>query len=161
MQSLPEAMVLRKVWSADGLRVVFTNGCFDLLHPGHVRYLADARALGDRLIVGLNDDNSVRRLKGNDKHVARPLNPIADRAVMLEALRMVDAVVSFSEDTPIDLIATLLPDVLVKGGDYTLDTIVGAGIVCQHGGMVKLVPFLKGYSSSRLICRIQAAASTS
>ncbi len=158
MQSLLEVTALCKAWKENGFRVVFTNGCFDLLHPGHVRYLTDARALGDRLIVGLNDDASIARLKGDDCHCPRPLNPIADRAAMLGALRMVDAVVLFAEDTPLRLISALLPDVLVKGGDYTPDTIVGADVVTQHGGVVKVVPFLKGYSSSRLIERIQALA---
>lgn len=152
-------LVFRKRWADEGLRVVFTNGCFDLLHPGHIRYLADARALGDRLIVGLNDDDSVRRLKGDDKHCPRPLNPLNDRISMLRGLRMVDAVIPFSEDTPFNLIAALLPDILVKGGDYKLDCIVGADVVQQSGGHVMVVPFLDGYSSTRLIQRIQRAQS--
>jgi len=145
-------------WEGQKLRVVFTNGCFDLLHPGHVRYLADARALGDRLIVGLNDDDSVRRLKGNDSHCPRPLNHLADRAAMLAALRMVDGVVAFHENTPLQLIQALQPNVLVKGGDYQTDDIVGADSVRQHGGEVVVVPFLDGYSSTRLIQRIQQHA---
>lgn len=156
-QSLSEACCLRTYWKQQGERVVFTNGCFDLLHPGHVRYLMDARALGQRLIVGLNDDASVQRLKGDDPYCPRPINNLRDRASMLSALRSVDAVVSFAEDTPLALIERLLPDVLVKGGDYHLDDIVGADVVREHGGDVVAVPFLEGYSSTCLIQRIQRA----
>jgi D-beta-D-heptose 7-phosphate kinase/D-beta-D-heptose 1-phosphate adenosyltransferase len=152
------ATELRRQWADQQLRVVFTNGCFDLLHPGHVRYLADARALGDRLIIGLNDDASVQRLKGDDRHCPRPLNTLRDRAAMLAALRVVDAVVAFHEDTPLRLIEALCPDVLVKGGDYQADDIVGADVVRQHGGEVVVVPFLDGYSSTQLIQRIQQHA---
>jgi len=137
-------------WRKNGLRIVFTNGCFDLLHPGHIDYLRQARELGDRLIVGLNDDASVRGLKGQ----IRPINPLGDRATMLRALRSVDMVVPFSEATPINLITTLLPDVLVKGGDYREEDIVGANEVRANGGDVVVVPFLEGYSSSTLIQRI-------
>jgi len=131
---------------------VFTNGCFDLLHPGHITYLQDAKALGDILIIGLNDDASICRLKGD----ARPINALQDRATMLAALKPVDAVVAFSEDTPIDLISALLPDILVKGGDYTIDNIVGADVVQAAGGSVTTISFLEGYSSTRLIQRIAA-----
>lgn len=141
---------MRHRWREDGARVVFTNGCFDLLHPGHVAYLEDARSLGDVLVIGLNDDDSIRRLKG----ATRPINPLVDRAAMLSALRSVDLVVPFAEDTPQQLIAALLPDVLVKGGDYQPDTIVGAREVRDHGGEVVVVPFLEGYSSTALIERI-------
>ena len=141
------------MWEKDAKRVVFTNGCFDLLHPGHVRYLEDAKALGDVLIVGLNEDDSISRLKGE----SRPINTLKDRAHMLMGLRAVDMVVSFGEDTPLSLIQTLLPDVLVKGGDYQPDDIVGAKEVRAHGGKVVVVPFLEGYSSTRLIQRIQQA----
>ncbi|MCF7821905.1 MAG: D-glycero-beta-D-manno-heptose 1-phosphate adenylyltransferase [Mariprofundaceae bacterium] len=133
------------------MRVVFTNGCFDLLHPGHVNYLEDARKMGDILVVGLNSDDSVRRLKG----APRPINKLSDRACMLSALRTVDLVVPFSEETPINLIRTLLPDVLVKGGDYMPDDIVGAEEVRKAGGEVVVVPFMGGYSSSTLIDRIK------
>jgi len=133
--------------------VVFTNGCFDLLHPGHIQYLADARALGDVLVVGLNDDDSISRLKGP----TRPINALADRAAMLRGLKSVDAVVSFAEDTPLLLIQKLQPDVLVKGGDYSTETIVGAKEVVESGGVVKVVPFLPGYSSSQLIAKIKAS----
>lgn len=137
-------------WQADGLRIVFTNGCFDLLHPGHIDYLARARALGDILIVGLNDDDSIRRLKGE----SRPVNPLADRAIMLMALRSVDLVVPFSEDTPLQLISALKPDILVKGGDYEPANIVGAEVVLAAGGKVVVMPFIEGYSTTRLIRRI-------
>ncbi len=137
-----------------GQKVVFTNGCFDLLHPGHITYLQDAKDKGDVLVVGLNDDASIQRLKGS----ARPINPLQDRALMLGALSSVDMVVAFSEDTPWKLITCLMPDVLVKGGDYTIDTIVGASEVMEAGGEVCVIPFLEGYSSTRLIQRIQEQA---
>ncbi|TLS68992.1 D-glycero-beta-D-manno-heptose 1-phosphate adenylyltransferase [Mariprofundus erugo] len=137
-------------WQADGRRIVFTNGCFDLLHPGHIDYLSRARALGDVLIVGLNDDDSIRRLKGE----SRPVNPLADRAIMLAALRSVDLVVPFSEDTPLKLISALKPDILVKGGDYEPANIVGAEVVLAAGGKVVVMPFIEGYSTTRLIRRI-------
>lgn len=138
-------------WREQHLRIVFTNGCFDLLHPGHIDYLERAAALGDRLIVGLNDDDSIRRLKG----AARPVNPLANRAVMLAALRAVDLVVPFSEDTPLNLINRLKPDILVKGGDYAPDDIVGAKEVRARGGEVVVMPFLDGHSSTSLIERIR------
>jgi len=128
----------------------FTNGCFDLLHPGHVQYLADARALGDFLVVGLNSDASVARLKGP----GRPLQDEAARAAVLLGLRSVDAVVRFDEDTPLELIRALQPDVLVKGGDYTPDTVVGRETVEGRGGRLVLIPFLPGHSSSRIEQRI-------
>ena len=149
---LQELCQQRDIWREQGKRVVFTNGCFDLLHPGHIAYLQDAKALGDVLIIGLNDDASIQRLKGN----ARPVNSLADRAVMLMALKPVDNVVAFSEDTPFNLISALLPDVLVKGGDYTPDNMVGADIVQAAGGDVTTIPFLDGYSSTRLIQKIIA-----
>lgn len=131
--------------------VVFTNGCFDVLHGGHIAYLEEAAQLGDRLIVAVNDDASVSRLKGS----SRPVNPLADRMAMLAALRCVDWVVSFSEDTPERLIARLLPDILVKGGDYKPDDIAGAKAVQESGGSVKVLSFKKGYSTSGLINRIK------
>ncbi|MDX8397674.1 MAG: D-glycero-beta-D-manno-heptose 1-phosphate adenylyltransferase [Mariprofundaceae bacterium] len=140
-----------KQWQEKGERIVFTNGCFDLLHPGHIQYLEDARALGDRLIIGLNSDASIGRLKGP----TRPINPVLDRSCMLAALKRVDLVTVFEEDTPLKLISALLPDVLVKGGDYQPDDIVGASAVRAAGGKVVVVPFLQGYSSSTLIARIR------
>jgi len=137
-------------WRKEGRRLVFTNGCFDLLHPGHIDYLERARALGDTLIIGLNDDASVRKLKGP----LRPINTLADRSRMLGALYCVDLVVPFAEETPLKLISALLPDVLVKGGDYQPDDIVGATEVRAHGGKVVVMPFIGGFSSSSLIQRI-------
>lgn len=138
-----------------GARVVFTNGCFDLLHVGHVRYLQAARTRGDCLVVGLNDDASVRRLQ---KGPGRPFVPELERAEILAALACVDAVVLFSQDTPLELILTLRPDVLVKGGDYTPETIVGRAEVLSWGGCVEVIPFVPGHSTSALIKRIQALA---
>ena len=132
-------------------RVVFTNGCFDVLHPGHVEHLAQAKALGDVLVVGLNSDSSVQRLKG----AGRPLVAEADRAAMLAALRSVDAVTLFDEDTPLELISTLLPDVLVKGGDYDLNGIVGREVVEKAGGEVRVLPFVEGYSTTGLLDRLK------
>jgi D-glycero-beta-D-manno-heptose 1-phosphate adenylyltransferase len=135
-----------------GRRIVFTNGVFDLLHPGHVRYLRAARRLGDALVVGLNSDRSVRRLaKGAD----RPLVRQTDRAEMLAALEMVDYVILFEDDTPADLIRALRPDVLVKGGDWPLNRIAGADFVLAQGGRVRSLPFAKGYSTTALVRRIR------
>ena len=133
-----------------GESLVMTNGCFDILHPGHVDYLEKARALGDRLIVAINDDESVRRLKG----AARPINPLATRARMLSALACVDWVVAFSEDTPERLYCRLLPDILVKGGDYTEDQVAGGECVKTAGGRVQILDFLPGHSTTALIERI-------
>jgi rfaE bifunctional protein nucleotidyltransferase chain/domain len=129
--------------------VVFTNGCFDVLHRGHVEYLAQARAMGDALVVGLNTDDSVRRLKGP----SRPVNEQDDRAFVLAGLEAVDAVVLFGEDTPRDLIAGLLPDVLVKGGDYRPDDIVGAREVREAGGRVVVAPLVPGRSTTSILER--------
>lgn len=135
-------------------RIVFTNGCFDLMHPGHVRYLRAARRLGDALVVGLNTDASVRRLgKGPD----RPLVPERDRAEVLAALEMVDYVTFFDEDTPLRLIEYLRPEVLVKGGDWVPEQIVGADAVRARGGRVKALPFAQGYSTTALVRRIRRA----
>ncbi len=130
--------------------LVFTNGCFDLLHRGHVAYLHAARALGDALVVGVNTDASVRRLKGP----GRPLVPAEDRAVVLAALAAVDAVTLFEEDTPRGLIADLLPDILVKGGDYAPDEVVGREEVEAAGGRLVLLPYLEGRSTTALMHRI-------
>ena len=132
-------------------RVVFTNGVFDILHAGHVTYLEEARALGDVLVVGLNSDESVRRLKGP----SRPINTQEDRALVLSALRCVDHVIVFDDDTPLAVITALIPDVLVKGGDYTPDTVVGADVVEQHGGSVVIIPLLEGRSTTSIIARSQ------
>ncbi|MDR3671805.1 MAG: D-glycero-beta-D-manno-heptose 1-phosphate adenylyltransferase [Holophaga sp.] len=130
----------------------FTNGCFDLLHPGHVRYLEEVRALGNFLVVGLNSDASVARLKGS----SRPLQDEQARAMILLGLRSVDAVVKFEQDTPLELITALQPDILAKGGDYTPETVVGRAVVEARGGRVVLVPFLPGHSTSAIVARIRS-----
>jgi len=132
-------------------KLCFTNGCFDLIHPGHVQYLEDARALGDFLVVGLNSDASVARLKGP----SRPLQDEAARARVLLGLRSVDAVVRFEEDTPLELITALQPDILTKGGDYTPETVVGREVVEARGGRLVLIPFLPGHSTSAIVERIK------
>jgi rfaE bifunctional protein nucleotidyltransferase chain/domain len=139
-----------------GRRIVFTNGVFDLLHPGHVRYLRRARQLGDVLVVGLNDDRSARRL---GKGANRPLVTARDRAEVIAALEMVDYVTVFGEDTPYAVIRALQPDVLVKGGDWTVDRIVGADVVLARGGRVRSLPFAPGYSTTALLTRARAAES--
>lgn len=144
-------------WRADGNRIVFTNGCFDLLHVGHVTLLAQAKALGDRLIVGLNSDASVRRLKGD----SRPVTAEDDRANVLAALGSVDAVVLFGEDTPIRLIEAIRPDVLVKGGDYAEYEVVGHEFVRAHGGRVALVPIVEGRSTTRIVHKLQGDSTES
>ncbi len=132
--------------------LVFTNGCFELLHPGHVSYLAAARALGAQLVVGVNTDASARRLGKSD---GRPYVSERDRAVVVAALDSVDAVCLFDEDTPRELIAELLPDVLVKGSDYALEDVVGRAEVEAAGGRVELIPFVEGYSTTALLDRIR------
>ena len=140
-------------WRATGRRVVFTNGCFDLLHRGHLTYLAEAADLGNRLVVGLNTDASVRR---QGKGPERPVNTQDDRAFALAALSFVDAVCFFDEDTPAALIEAVKPDVLVKGGDYTIDRIVGADFVQARGGEVRVIPFVEGYSTTALIEKLRS-----
>jgi rfaE bifunctional protein nucleotidyltransferase chain/domain len=138
-----------------GLKVVFTNGCFDLLHPGHVAYLEEARSLGDALLVAVNTDASVRRLGKGD---LRPVNPEADRARVLAALAAVDRVVFFGEDTPLELLTELQPDLLVKGGDYQVEEVVGRDLVLARGGQVRILPFRPGYSTSLLLKRLRETA---
>ena len=140
-------------WRAAGRRVVFTNGCFDLLHLGHVDYLEQARHLGDALVVGLNTDASVSCLKPG-----RPIQDETARARILAALAFVDAVVLFGEPTPLVLIELVQPDVLVKGDDYAPDTIVGHELVLARGGQVRTVPLVAGYSTSRIVARILATS---
>ncbi len=137
-------------WKSSGLTVVFTNGCFDILHRGHVEYLSDAKACGDKLVLALNSDSSVLKLKGDP----RPIQNQEDRTIIPNALESVDLVVVFDQDTPAEIIQTLLPDVVAKGGDYTPETIVGADIVTSNGGEVKVIPFRTGYSSSKIIDKI-------
>ncbi len=138
-------------WQQAGQRVVFTNGCFDILHYGHVHYLAQARDLGDRLVVGVNSAASVRRLKG----LGRPIHDEATRTHLLAALTFVDAVVLFEQDTPLELIRLLQPDVLVKGGDYRPEQIVGAEVVQASGGEVRVLPFVPGYSTTAIEQKIK------
>lgn len=134
------------IWKASGKKIVFTNGCFDLVHVGHVLYLENAAQLGDILIVGLNSDDSVRRLKGP----TRPINDILNRSHVLAALASVDAVIVFEEDTPYDIIKTIMPDILVKGGDWKPDQIVGSDLVLEHGGQVLSLNFVDGYSTTNI-----------
>lgn len=141
-----------KEWKAANEKVVFTNGCFDLLHLGHLKYLAEAADLGQRLIIGLNSDSSVRILKGP----SRPVKEEYERAMQLVTLSYVDGIVLFNEETPKELITYLMPDILVKGGDYTIDQIVGAQEVLSAGGKVKILSFIEGYSTSDLIQKIKA-----
>ena len=138
-------------WKESGEKIVFTNGCFDILHAGHIHLLTEAKNLGDRLFIGLNSDQSVQNLKGPD----RPFNTEDARASVLESLSMVDGVTIFQEDTPLKLIEEIIPHVLVKGGDYSIENVVGADTVRASGGKVVLIPILKGYSTSDLITRIR------
>lgn len=140
-------------WQAEGQRIVFTNGCFDIVHLGHIDYLEKARALGDKLVLGLNTDESVSCIKG-------PLRPVVNetaRARLMAALQFVDLVTLFGEPTPLELIETLRPNVLVKGDDYTVATIVGADFVLANGGSVETIALVPGYSTSSLIQKIVAA----
>jgi D-beta-D-heptose 7-phosphate kinase/D-beta-D-heptose 1-phosphate adenosyltransferase len=152
MSALDAAMAKVREWRAAGTKVVFTNGCFDLLHPGHISLLYQARALGDRLVVGLNTDASIKRLKGS----GRPILAEQDRAAMLSALECVDLVVHFDEDTPLKLIEAVRPDILVKGSDYTPDQVVGKQVVESYGGCVKLVDLVQGYSTTGLTQKVIA-----
>ena len=138
---------------ADGGTIVFTNGCFDILHAGHVRYLTAAEAMGDFLVIGLNSDASVRRLKGE----GRPIVSEADRAEVLDALRAVDIVTIFDEPTAEELVRLVRPNVYVKGGDYSLDTLPEAKIVQAAGGRIEFIPFLEGHSTTGVIERIKAS----
>jgi rfaE bifunctional protein nucleotidyltransferase chain/domain len=138
-------------WRAAGEKIVFTNGCFDLLHFGHLHYLADARDLGDRLVIGLNGAASVRRLKGP----GRPINDEITRTHLLAALEVVDAVVIFEEDTPLELIKLVQPDVLVKGGDWQPEQIVGSDVVLARGGKVMSLPYIQGYSTTNIEKKIR------
>ncbi len=150
---LERAKELADQWHSQDEKVVFTNGCFDIVHLGHVDYLEKARSLGDRLVLGLNTDASVSRLKG-------PLRPVVDekaRARLMAALSFVDAVILFEEPTPLQVIEALEPDILVKGDDYSVENIVGADFVLSRGGEVKTIPLVKGYSTSSLIEKIRMA----
>ena len=150
LQSLESKIIDISQWEKvrnEEYNVVFTNGCFDVLHRGHVTYLAEARDLGNCLVVGLNSDASVKRLKGEN----RPINNENDRALLLAALSFVDYIIIFEEDTPKNLIEQVKPDILVKGGDYKIEDIVGADFVLKNGGEVLTIDFVDGYSSSKII----------
>jgi D-glycero-beta-D-manno-heptose 1-phosphate adenylyltransferase len=148
--SKEKALPLVKEWQKKG-KVVFTNGCFDILHLGHVDYLEKARNSGDRLVLGLNTDKSVGRIKGPD----RPITDENSRARVIAALAFVDAVILFDEETPYDLISYLKPDILIKGDDYAVENIVGADVVIGNGGTVKTISLVKGYSTSNIISKIK------
>lgn len=148
----PEALSAElQKWRARGEKIVFTNGCFDLVHLGHVDYLEKARNLGDKLVLGLNTDASIKGLKGEE----RPLQDELSRARIMAGFLFVDAVVLFSEPTPYNLINLVQPDILVKGDDYSPENIVGADIVMAKGGVVKTIPFVKGYSTSNIVAKIK------
>lgn len=138
-------------WKKSGEKIVFTNGCFDLIHRGHIEVLSKTADLGERLIIGLNSDSSINKIKGE----SRPIIDENSRAILLASLVFVDAVVLFSEETPLNLISNLKPNILVKGGDYEISTIVGHEIVRENGGDVVLIPFLDGFSSTNIIHKIQ------
>lgn len=138
------------VWRRQGDLIVFTNGCFDILHAGHIKYLESASMLGQRMIVAVNEDESVKKLKGP----TRPINVLDSRLYLLASLSCIDGVVPFAEDTPLEVIKWLRPDILVKGGDYSPDDIVGAQEVTGWGGKVKVIPFVDGFSTTRLESRI-------
>ncbi|HNP06087.1 MAG TPA: D-glycero-beta-D-manno-heptose 1-phosphate adenylyltransferase [Cyclobacteriaceae bacterium] len=151
IKSLSQGKAQVAKWRSQGQKIVFTNGCFDILHLGHVDYLEKAAGLGDRLIIGLNTDDSVSRFKGSE----RPIQDQNSRARILSSLQFVDMVVLFNEDTPLELISNLIPDILVKGSDYLAENIVGAEVVKKHGGEVKTIDFVSGYSTSRIIEKIK------
>ena len=169
METLPEQHIKQKIfpnltcisvkakeWKAQGEKVVFTNGCFDLLHLGHITYLAESAALGDKLIVAINSDASIKRLKG----INRPINDDHSRAVMLASFFFIDGIIVFDENTPLLTIESIMPDVLVKGGDYTITQIVGAPEVLANGGEVRVLDFVPGYSSTNIINRIRNGTET-
>ena len=149
--NLDQLMHQVKRWRLQSRKIVFTNGVFDILHEGHIASLSEAAAQGHVLIVGVNTDASVKRLKGE----SRPVNNENSRALILASLLMTDAVILFGDDTPLNLICTILPDVLVKGGDYTIEQIVGAKEVLANGGEVKIVPILEGFSTTSIIQKMK------
>ena len=152
--SVERAIKKTQAWQSAGEKIVFTNGCFDILHLGHIDYLEKARQLGNRLVLGLNTDLSIRNLKGP----SRPVVEEYARARLMAALAFVDAVIFFSEETPLCLIQAIKPDILVKGDDYSLDKIIGADFVIQHGGSVQTIALVKGFSTSALIEKIKKIA---
>jgi len=151
LYSLSEIKIKSDKWKSNREKIVFTNGCFDILHQGHIEMLARTADLGTKLIVGLNSDISIKKIKGKK----RPIIKQNSRAILLASLRFVDAVVLFSEETPINLISTLKPNILAKGGDYEISTIVGHKVINENGGQVILVPFVDGFSSTTIIDKIK------
>ena len=137
-------------WKTQGEKIVFTNGCFDIIHKGHVCYLAQARDLGTKLVLGLNTDSSIKRLKGE----SRPIKEEESRSLTVASFSFIDLVVLFEEDTPYELISKLIPNVLVKGSDYNVQDIVGADVVLQHGGEVKTIDFLQGFSTTNYVKKL-------
>jgi D-beta-D-heptose 7-phosphate kinase/D-beta-D-heptose 1-phosphate adenosyltransferase len=152
IQPLPDALAAVQRWRRTSQKIIWTNGVFDLLHEGHIKYLAAAKSLGDKLVVGINSDASVRRLKGND----RPILYQDARLLQMAALMMPDLVVMFEEDTPLASLMVLKPDMIVKGGDYQVAEVVGAQEARQWGGTVKIIPFEAGHSTSQIIRRIKS-----
>ncbi len=146
---ITEATAFAEAQRKQGKTIVFTNGCFDLLHPGHLEILEKSREMGDCLFVGVNTDQSVARLKGP----TRPIQPLVNRTAVLSSLRSVNCVVPFSDDTPLQLIKAIKPDILVKGGDYTVSQVVGADFVKKNGGRVEIVPILAGFSTTSIISK--------
>lgn len=151
IRTLEELKVEISEWRREGKNLVFTNGCFDILHPGHIYFLERASQLGNVLIVGINSDYSVANIKGQQ----RPVFPLKDRMTMLSAVQFVDAIISFDESTPEILIGEIMPDVLVKGNDYEISNIVGRELVIQNGGTVQTIELLKGYSTTEILNRIK------
>ncbi|MBC7485752.1 MAG: D-glycero-beta-D-manno-heptose 1-phosphate adenylyltransferase [Cytophagaceae bacterium] len=149
--SLDDAQKQVAEWKNQGNEVVFTNGCFDILHLGHVDYLEKASKLGQKMVVALNTDKSVSQLKGPE----RPINNEYARARIIASLGFVDAVILFGEETPLSAIETLIPDILVKGNDYTIDKIVGADFVLEHGGKVETIPLVEGYSTTNIVSKLK------
>ena len=151
MYTLSDLKIQSDKWKENGDKIVFTNGCFDLVHRGHVEVLANTADLGDRLIIGLNSDSSIQELKGEN----RPIIDENSRAILLASLQFVDAIVLFSEETPRNLIETIVPNILAKGGDYKVREIVGHEVVLENGGEVILVPFIVGFSTSNIVDKIK------
>ena len=151
LYSLSELKITSDKWKSTGEKIVFTNGCFDILHQGHIEMLARTADLGTKLIVAINSDISIKKIKGEN----RPIMKQKSRAILLASLTFVDAVVLFSEETPINLISTLNPNILAKGGDYEISTVVGHKIIKENGGQVTLIPFLDGFSSTTIIDKIK------
>ena len=140
-----------QIWRLFNKKIVFTNGCFDLLHYGHIHYLAEAKSLGDKLVIGLNSDASISRIKGPD----RPIKDEASRSLLLASLEFVDGVILFEEDDPLNLITEVMPDILVKGADYQVNQIIGADVVRSNGGQIQTLTFKEGYSTSKLVEKIK------